>query len=45
MLLANVPVVFMGSKFAEKLPMAAIHKGASALFAVLGAYFILRGMI
>mgnify|MGYP001545757427 FL=1 len=45
MLLANVPVVFMGSKFAEKLPMNAIHKGASALFAVLGIYFIARGML
>jgi len=45
MLLANVPVVFMGSKFAEKLPMNAIHKGASALFAVLGVYFIARGVV
>ena len=45
MLLANVPVVFMGSKFAEKLPMNAIHKGASALFAVLGIYFIARGVV
>jgi putative Ca2+/H+ antiporter (TMEM165/GDT1 family) len=44
MLLANVPVVFMGSKFAEKLPMAAIHKTAAALFAVLGIYFIARGI-
>lgn len=44
MLVANVPVVFMGSKFAARLPMALIHKGASALFAVLGAYFIIRGV-
>jgi putative Ca2+/H+ antiporter (TMEM165/GDT1 family) len=45
MLVANVPVVFMGSKFAERLPMNLIHKGAPALFAVLGVYFIVRGMI
>ena len=45
MLLANVPVVFMGSRFAAKLPMATIHKVASALFAVLGAYFIARGVL
>jgi putative Ca2+/H+ antiporter (TMEM165/GDT1 family) len=45
MMIANIPVVFMGSRFAERLPMAAIHKVASALFAVLGAYFIVRGVL
>jgi putative Ca2+/H+ antiporter (TMEM165/GDT1 family) len=44
MMLANVPVVFMGSRFAQRLPMAAIHKVAAALFAVLGVYFIARGV-
>ncbi|HEY5337438.1 MAG TPA: TMEM165/GDT1 family protein [Rhizomicrobium sp.] len=44
MMLANIPVVFMGSKFAARLPMAAIHKVAAALFAVLGLYFIARGV-
>ena len=43
MMLANIPVVFMGSRFAARLPMAAIHKVAAALFAVLGLYFIARG--
>ena len=45
MLIANVPVVFMGSKFAKRLPMNLIHKGASALFAVLGVYFLVRGIL
>jgi putative Ca2+/H+ antiporter (TMEM165/GDT1 family) len=44
MMLANVPIVFMGSRFAAKLPMAAIHRAAAALFAVLGVYFIARGV-
>ncbi len=44
MLIANVPVVFMGSRFAERLPMTLIHKTAAALFAVLGVYFIGRGV-
>jgi len=45
MMIANVPVVFMGSRFAAKLPMAAIHKVAAALFAGLGLYFIARGVV
>ena len=45
MLVANVPVVLMGSKFAARLPMDAIHKAAAVLFAVLGIYFIARGAL
>jgi len=44
MLLANAPVVLFGKAFAERLPLRAIHYGASALFAVLGTYFILRNI-
>jgi putative Ca2+/H+ antiporter (TMEM165/GDT1 family) len=40
MMAANIPVVFLGNAFAAKLPMKAIHFVASALFAVLGLYFI-----
>jgi Ca2+/H+ antiporter, TMEM165/GDT1 family len=40
MMAANIPVVFLGNAFAAKLPMKAIHYVASALFAVLGLYFI-----
>ncbi|HEV7959935.1 MAG TPA: TMEM165/GDT1 family protein [Rhizomicrobium sp.] len=40
MLAANIPVVFLGSAFAARLPMKAIHYAASALFGILGLYFI-----
>ena len=42
MVAANLPVVFMGKAFADRLPLKAIHLGAAALFAVLGAMFIAR---
>jgi Ca2+/H+ antiporter, TMEM165/GDT1 family len=42
MLLANIPVVFLGKAFSERLPLKAIHYAASALFVVLGAVFIYR---
>lgn len=44
MLAANVPVVFLGKAFADRLPMRAIHYGAAGLFFVLGAVFVLRGL-
>jgi Ca2+/H+ antiporter, TMEM165/GDT1 family len=45
MLLANAPVVFLGKAFATRLPLKAIHYGASCLFAVLGAVFIIRALM
>jgi len=42
MLLANVPVVFLGKAFADRLPLKAIHYGAAGLFAILGAVFLAR---
>jgi putative Ca2+/H+ antiporter (TMEM165/GDT1 family) len=42
MLAANVPVVFLGTAFATRLPMKQIHYAASVLFALLGLYFIAR---
>ena len=45
MLAANAPVVFMGRTFADRLPMRAIHLGAAALFAVLGAIFVARALM
>jgi putative Ca2+/H+ antiporter (TMEM165/GDT1 family) len=42
MLIANVPVVFLGKAFADRLPLQAIHYGAAALFAILGAIFLVR---
>jgi putative Ca2+/H+ antiporter (TMEM165/GDT1 family) len=44
MLLANVPVVFMGKAFADRLPLKAIHYIAAALFVVLGIVFLLRAL-
>lgn len=43
MLAANVPVVFLGARFAHRLPLRATRIGASLLFAVLGAIVLLRG--
>jgi putative Ca2+/H+ antiporter (TMEM165/GDT1 family) len=45
MLLANAPVVFLGKAFATRLPLKAIHYGASCLFAALGAVFIIRALM
>jgi putative Ca2+/H+ antiporter (TMEM165/GDT1 family) len=42
MLIANVPVIFLGNAFAHRLPLRAIHYTAAALFAVLGVIFIVR---
>jgi Ca2+/H+ antiporter, TMEM165/GDT1 family len=42
MMIANVPVVFLGKAFADRLPLKAIHVGAAALFAILGIIFLAR---
>jgi len=42
MLAANVPMVFLGAAFAARLPIKRIHYVASALFALLGLYFVAR---
>ena len=44
MMLANVPVVMLGSAFAQKIPLRAIRLGAACLFAVLGTWTLLRGI-
>jgi putative Ca2+/H+ antiporter (TMEM165/GDT1 family) len=44
MMLANGPVVFLGNVFSKRLPLKAIHIGASFLFLALGVLFIWRGM-
>lgn len=36
MLIADVPVVFLGNKFAAKLPMKLVHSIAAGIFAVMG---------
>jgi len=42
MLVANVPVVFLGTRFAAKLPLRTARICASLLFAGLGAWILLR---
>jgi len=36
MMLANVPVIYLGSRFAERLPARAVHGLASLIFVILG---------
>jgi len=36
MMLANVPVVFLGHRFADRLPAKAVHGVAALIFVVLG---------
>lgn len=43
MLIANVPVVFLGVRFAHRLPLRATRVLAAALFAVLGGLILWRG--
>lgn len=42
MLLANVPVVWLGSRFATRLPLKAARMAAALLFAALGLWIVLR---
>jgi len=44
MLLANVPVVLFGARFAHKLPLKAARWTAAALFAVLGLWVAVAGL-
>ncbi len=42
MLLANVPVVLLGARFAQRLPLKAARIAAAVLFAVLAVWIVLR---
>jgi putative Ca2+/H+ antiporter (TMEM165/GDT1 family) len=44
MMLANVPVVALGAKFAHRLPLRAARWAAALLFAVLGLWVALFGL-
>lgn len=42
MLIADVPAVFVGNKFAQKIPMRLVHSIAAGIFAVMGVLTLLR---
>ena len=42
MLIADVPAVFVGNKFAEKIPMKLVHSIAASIFAVMGVLTLLK---
>ena len=42
MMLANVPVVWFGSRFASKLPLKAARIAAAVLFAALGVWILVK---
>ncbi|HET7359296.1 MAG TPA: TMEM165/GDT1 family protein [Rhodanobacteraceae bacterium] len=44
MLLANVPVVWLGSRFATRLPLRATRLAAAALFAILAVWILIAGV-
>jgi putative Ca2+/H+ antiporter (TMEM165/GDT1 family) len=44
MLLANVPVVLLGSRFADRLPLKTARLVAALLFLALGVWVALRGI-
>jgi putative Ca2+/H+ antiporter (TMEM165/GDT1 family) len=42
MLIADVPAVFLGNKFADKIPMRLVHGIAAGIFAVMGVLTLLH---
>ena len=42
MLIADVPAVFVGNKFAEKIPMRLVHSIAAGIFALMGVLTLFR---
>lgn len=44
MMLANIPAVFLGQAFADRLPLKALHYVASLVFLLIGAVFIYRAL-
>ena len=42
MLIADVPAVFLGNKFADKIPMKLVHSIAAGIFAVMGVLTLIQ---
>jgi Ca2+/H+ antiporter, TMEM165/GDT1 family len=45
MLIANVPAVYLGEKFAARIPMKLVHRIAAGIFAVLGVVTLFSAYI
>ncbi|ABI58501.1 MULTISPECIES: TMEM165/GDT1 family protein [Nitrosomonas] len=43
MLIADIPAVFIGDRFANRIPMRLVHSIAAGIFALLGLATLLRG--
>ncbi|HTT05028.1 MAG TPA: TMEM165/GDT1 family protein [Steroidobacteraceae bacterium] len=44
LLLVNIPVIFLGKLFADRLPLRAIRYASSALMIIIGAVFLVRAL-
>jgi Ca2+/H+ antiporter, TMEM165/GDT1 family len=42
MLIADVPAVFVGNKFADKIPMKLVHSIAAGIFAIMGVLTLFK---
>ncbi len=42
MLIADVPAVFVGNKFADKIPMKLVHSIAAGLFIIMGLFTLFK---
>lgn len=42
MMIADVPAVFVGNRFAEKIPLKLVHSIAAVLFAIMGILTLLK---
>lgn len=45
LMIANTPAVFLGRAFANRLPIAALQKGAAIIFGIIGVVFLGRALL
>ena len=45
MMLANVPVIYLGSRFADRLPTKAVHIFAAVIFVILGGMALRNALV
>ena len=44
MMLANVPAVYLGNRFADRLPTRVVHMIAAAIFIVIGVLTLVKNL-